>query len=75
MEQTSLFQNQSQEPLASRLRPQTLSDYVGQKHLIGQGKILWQLIEHDQISSMIFWGSTRSGKNDISKNHCQLYAI
>ena len=42
MEQTSLFQNQSQEPLASRLRPQTLSDYVGQKHLIGQGKILWQ---------------------------------
>ena len=66
MEQTSLFQNQSQEPLASRLRPQTLSDYVGQKHLIGQGKILWQLIEHDQISSMIFWGPPGVGKTTLA---------
>lgn len=66
MQQTSLFQNQIQEPLASRLRPQTLEDYVGQKHLVGKGKILWQLIEHDQVSSMIFLGTSRCRKNNFS---------
>lgn len=57
MEQLSLFDDRKQSaPLASRLRPESLEEYVGQRHLIGRGKILRRLIETDQVSSMIFWG-------------------
>ena len=53
--QMSLFQEQvnMSSPLASRLRPETLDDYVGQEHLVGKGKVLRQMIEKDMISSMI----------------------
>ena len=54
MEQLSLFgNNRAMTPLASRLRPDSLDEFVGQQHLVGRGKILRQLIERDQISSMI----------------------
>ena len=58
MKQISLFDdNRTQTvPLASRLRPEGLEDFVGQEHLLGKGKMLRQLIERDQVSSMIFWG-------------------
>ena len=57
MEQKSLFDDRDlNSPLASRLRPKTLEAVAGQKHLLGEGKILRQLIEQDQVSSMIFWG-------------------
>lgn len=63
MEQESLFQNDLQkDPLAARLRPSSLADYVGQKHLLGEGKILYNLIEKDMVSSMIFWGPPRLHK-------------
>lgn len=52
----SLFQNGNFQPLASRMRPQTLDEFVGQTHLLGKNKVLSNLIEHDEISSMIFWG-------------------
>ena len=67
MTQTSLFENDLSEPLASRLRPLTLDTYVGQKHLVAQGKILWQLIEHDHIPSMIFWGPPGVGKTTLAR--------
>lgn len=53
-------------PLASRLRPDSLKDFAGQEHLLGKGKMLRQLIERDQISSMIFWGPPGVGKTTLA---------
>ena len=53
-------------PLASRLRPRDLVGFVGQKHLLGPGKMLRQLIERDQVSSMIFWGPPGVGKTTLA---------
>ncbi len=67
MEQMSLFDNREQTtPLASRLRPKSLADFVGQQHLLGPGKMLRQLIERDLISSMIFWGPPGVGKTTLA---------
>lgn len=67
MEQMSLFDNRKEyAPLASRLRPESLSDFIGQEHLLGQGKMLRQIIERDQISSMIFWGPPGVGKTTLA---------
>lgn len=66
MEQQSLFENETNQPLASRLRPENLDEFVGQSHLIGEGKILRRLIEDDKISSMIFWGPPGVGKTTLA---------
>lgn len=67
MEQLSLFDDRQQTvPLASRIRPTSLEDFVGQQHLLGPGKMLRQLIEKDQISSMIFWGPPGVGKTTLA---------
>lgn len=71
MEQMSLFEMEDNKreksaPLASRLRPTGLSEFVGQEHLLGKGKMLRQLIERDQISSMIFWGPPGVGKTTLA---------
>lgn len=67
MQQMTLFDQNVPEPLAARMRPKTLDDYVGQKHLLGEGKVLRRLIEQDQISSMIFWGPPGVGKTTLAK--------
>ena len=67
MGQMSLFDNQEvYRPLASRLRPESLREFSGQKHLLGEGKILRQLIDQDQIPSMIFWGPPGVGKTTLA---------
>ncbi len=66
-EQKSLFENDGAQPLASRLRPRTLDEFFGQKHLLGEGKVLRRLIESDNIGSMIFWGPPGVGKTTLAR--------
>nr|WP_308625912.1 replication-associated recombination protein A [uncultured Eisenbergiella sp.] len=69
MEQMSLFDDNRvmYDPLASRLRPCVLDEFVGQKHLIGEGKVLRRLIDQDMVSSMIFWGPPGVGKTTLAR--------
>lgn len=74
MDQLSLFDPQNESslapasaPLADRLRPQGLEDYIGQKHLLGPGKILRQMLDRDRIPSMIFWGPPGVGKTTLAR--------
>lgn len=67
MEQLTLFDDRKHTvPLASRIRPVSLEEFAGQQHLLGPGKMLRQLIEKDQISSMIFWGPPGVGKTTLA---------
>lgn len=69
MEQMTLFDNEIRNisvPLASRVRPKELEQFVGQQHLIGPGKILRRMIETDQVTSMIFWGPPGVGKTTLA---------
>lgn len=68
MKQESLFTNNGQnEPLANRVRPQNLDQFVGQEQLLGPGKILREIIDNDQVSSMIFWGPPGVGKTTLAE--------
>lgn len=67
MEQMTFFNSDENQPLAARLRPQSLDEFAGQTHLLGKGKILRRLIESDIISSMIFWGPPGVGKTTLAR--------
>jgi len=57
----------SHAPLAERMRPRTLEEFIGQQHLIGLGKPLQLAIAHDDPTSMIFWGPPGTGKTTLAK--------
>ncbi len=74
VEQGSLFDEEAPkgetsgyQPLAARMRPQTLADFAGQQNLIAPGQVLYNLIERDQITSMIFWGPPGVGKTTLAQ--------
>ncbi len=66
MTEPTLFQG-SREPLAARMRPKTLDQFLGQEHLLGPGKALGDLIRRGDVGSCIFWGPPGSGKTTLAK--------
>ncbi|MCI1945196.1 replication-associated recombination protein A [Clostridium luticellarii] len=64
--QNSMFDKKFSSPLAERVRPRKLEDYIGQRHILEKGKILSNLIHTDNISSMIFWGPPGVGKTTLA---------
>ena len=65
-EQLTMFERKEAQPLAARMRPQTIDEIVGQQHLLGEGKVLRRIIERDAVTSMIFWGPPGVGKTTLA---------
>ncbi len=67
MELFSLTQNSESIPLAARMRPETLDDFIGQEHIVGRGRLLRRAIQADQLSSLIFYGPPGTGKTTLAR--------
>ncbi len=63
----SLFQRDDDEPLAARMRPRTLDEFIGQDHILGHGRLLRRAIAADQLSSVIFYGPPGTGKTTLAR--------
>lgn len=61
------LENSEDTPLAEKMRPTKIADFVGQRHLVSQGKILEKAIKEDALFSMIFWGPPGSGKTTLAR--------
>jgi putative ATPase len=66
-EARGLFESQAPAPLAARMRPQTLDEYVGQEHIVGPGRALRRAIENDTVPSLILWGPPGTGKTTLAE--------
>ncbi|WP_134700067.1 replication-associated recombination protein A [Ammoniphilus sp. YIM 78166] len=66
-ETSSAKPSSSRQPLAARMRPRNLDEFIGQEHIVGKGKLLRRAIEADQISSLIFYGPPGTGKTTLAK--------
>ncbi len=69
MSDTTLFStnNENTQPLAARMRPRNLNEYIGQDHIIGKGRLLRRAIQADQLSSVIFYGPPGTGKTTLAR--------
>lgn len=65
--QPTMFQSADSQPLAARMRPRTLDEYIGQSHIIGPGRLLRRAIQADQLSSLIFYGPPGTGKTTLAR--------
>ena len=58
---------EQEQPLAARIRPRTLDEYIGQEHIVGPGRLLRRAIQADQLSSVIFYGPPGTGKTTLAR--------
>ena len=66
-EEFVIFAVEMSEPLAERMRPRTLDEYIGQKHIVGEGAVLRKMIDAGRISSFILWGPPGVGKTTLAQ--------
>ncbi len=67
MDRPTLFQRDADQPLAARMRPRTLDEYVGQDHVLGPGRLLRRAIQADQLSSVLLYGPPGTGKTTLAR--------
>lgn len=67
MELFDQLQNMEHQPLAARMRPRTLDEYIGQDHIVGNGRLLRRAIAADQLTSVIFYGPPGTGKTTLAR--------